>query len=656
MPRPAHVLSVLTVTLTAGTSAAQDWFELFPTNSPPGLTGHGMAYDAGNDMTVLFGGAQAGNVRVDDTWLFDGTTWTQAAPAVSPPARAGHPLAYDAARGRVVLFGGIGVGGALSDTWEWDGSTWIAATPATVPPGRLSHPLVWHPLRGTCVMHGGNGLGAGTLTDTWEWNGTDWTQIVTANWPLPLRFAADMAYDPIGGGLVLFSGYPGATSDTWYFDNVDWAQRTTLNSPTGRWDHTMATDAVRSRIVLFGGTLTADTWEFDGTDWTQRSPATLPAARYDDYLVYDTVRGQTMMFGGDYRSDTWAYKTPPEPGFAQSIPFGEGCVDEASASVYENFTPATFDLNNTWVQLVPTGNGYTVLPLPGPTPWFTPTSAALAMTDETVVMRPLGFTLNFPGGSITDIYISSNGFVRSDNDDGSAQWFDGDPARMFSGQAARWCPYWSDLNPALGGSVHFDIDPTSNAAVVTFLNVPEYNAVAATQSFQVVFDPNGTVQYRYQNAASVNQPTLVGWTPGFGSIDPGSIDLSTVGSVTTSPDKVAILQRADRRPVIGGSVDLATFPIPSSAILVATVFGLNELNPPVDLTSFGMPGCFQYTSNDAVQLNVPVGGVAAGSLAVVNNPALAGVEIKSQGAALVPGYNALGAITSNAVRHTVDVN
>ena len=134
----ARALALCSTVLVAVPATAQDWLELLPTTTPPAVTGHAMAYDAAADRTVLFGGSLAGNVRINDTWLFDGKDWAQAAPAVSPPARAGHPLAYDISRGRVVLFGGIGVGGVLSDTWEWDGTTWTAATPATVPPARLS--------------------------------------------------------------------------------------------------------------------------------------------------------------------------------------------------------------------------------------------------------------------------------------------------------------------------------------------------------------------------------------------------------------------------------------------------------------------------------------------------------------------------------------
>lgn len=631
---------------------AQNWVQMFPSNNPPGIAGHGIAYDFARDRTVMFGGATAAG-RVNATWLFDGTNWTQASPSVSPPARAGHPLAYDLGRSRVVLFGGIGIGtGALNDTWEWDGTTWTQMAPVTVPPARLSHPLVYHPGRGTCVMHGGN-ANPGTLTDTWEWNGVDWAQIVTANHPVPLRYATDMAYDPVGNGLVLFSGYPGSTQDTWYFDNVDWAQRVTTTAPPGRYDHTMTTDPIRNRVVLFGGQGPADTWEFDGNDWSLSPATTLPPARTDDYLTYDWVRGQVVMFGGAQRDDTWVYQTPAQPGFAAAIPYGEGCLQQASASVYELFAASAFDLSNTTLQFLPTSNGYAVLQ--GAPQWFTPVAPSLGLTDDSVSgPLPLGFTLSYPGGSTTDVYASSNGFVRAQAG-GNSECCNGNAAQLLAG-LPRWSGVWCDLNPSAGGSVHFDTDPANGAAYVTYLNVPEYG-LANTQTFQVAFFASGIVELRFGACSVANHTVLTGWSPGNSAQDPGSIDLSAITApVITSPDKEALRHRSSLRPVLGNSLSLTTSPLPAASIVAATVFGLTEFNPGIDLTSLGMPGCRQYASIDAAQISLPSGGVATQVFAVPTAAGLAGVEIKTQTVVLVPGVNATGAIASNGLKLTIDAN
>src|ERR1700679_2755635 len=66
-------------------------------------------------------------------------TWTQLSPATSPPARAFAAMAYDAGTNQVVLFGGQGsTNNALGDTWTWNGTTWTQLSPATSPPARSS--------------------------------------------------------------------------------------------------------------------------------------------------------------------------------------------------------------------------------------------------------------------------------------------------------------------------------------------------------------------------------------------------------------------------------------------------------------------------------------------------------------------------------------
>jgi hypothetical protein len=98
---------------------------------------------------------------------------------------------------------------------------------------------------------------------------------------IPARFNHAMAYDAARQRVVLFGG-GGTLSDTWEWDGVTWTHRTPAASPPARGGHAMAWDAARQRVVLFGGyanDFLSDTWEWDGVTWTQRTPATSPAAR-----------------------------------------------------------------------------------------------------------------------------------------------------------------------------------------------------------------------------------------------------------------------------------------------------------------------------------------------------------------------------------------
>ncbi|MFK7740781.1 MAG: kelch repeat-containing protein [Planctomycetota bacterium] len=330
-PRLSPLAAALGIaSATATLSAQTEWTFLSPANSPPALTAHSMTYYLPFNHTVLFGGI-ANGMRSSDTWIWDGTNWSQAAPTNVPPARVAHSMAYDENRATIVMFGGIDATGMLlDDTWEWNGIDWTLMTSTTPPPpARRSHPMAYLPSRGTVVLFGGVGGATGAdLNDLWEWNGIDWAQITTANAPQPRR-ATDMAYDPVNGGLLIFSGYLQA-DDTWRFDGTDWQQLTPTTSPAARYDHSMVTDTARNRIVMFAGASPSDTWEWDGSDWLQRTPASLPAPRLDTYLAYDLVREEVLMYGSVQQPEMWSYAVTDSATFTTN---GSGCAGSAGTPV-----------------------------------------------------------------------------------------------------------------------------------------------------------------------------------------------------------------------------------------------------------------------------------------------------------------------------------
>jgi hypothetical protein len=341
----------------------------------------------------------------------------------------------------------------------------------------------------------------------------------------------------------------------------------------------------------------------------------------------------------------------PTSGYATAVAYGQGCY-ERFASFYETFPNGTFDLSNTSLMLAYNGTGYTMVPVG--TGWFTPLSANLGLTDDSVSgAQNLGFTLPYPGGSTTAVYVSSNGLVwgTPSTVNGCCA---GTPATLLTNGPC-WAPNWGDLNPAAGGTVHFDVDPSGQAAYVTFLNVPEYSTTNLN-TFQVAFFASGTVEYRFQGCLQANRIALTGWSPGGGARDPGSIDLSATPTLTTRPDSTGLAMLSSARPVLGTAIQLVTGQVPAGALLGSTLLGLTEFTTGLDLSGLGMPGCRQYTSIDASAVWVPAGGSGSTPATFPNNPALAGVQIKAQGIALVPGANPVGVQSSNGLRLTLDVN
>jgi hypothetical protein len=87
------------------------------------------------------------------------------------------------------------------------------------------------------------------------------------------------------------------------------------SGPKARAGHAVTYDAVRNRIVLFGGdslagSLFGDRWEWNGESWAQVQDIG-PSARAFHALAYDRSRGRSVLFGrrmGSARlGDTWEW-------------------------------------------------------------------------------------------------------------------------------------------------------------------------------------------------------------------------------------------------------------------------------------------------------------------------------------------------------------
>ena len=337
----------------------------------------------------------------------------------------------------------------------------------------------------------------------------------------------------------------------------------------------------------------------------------------------------------------------PGAGYAYSSAYGDGCVQQY-ASFQESY--ASCDLSNTSLTMQNIGTGYVCLP--GTTPLYVPTSAPVAFGDDVVVPFSLGWTLPYPGGTTTDLYVSSNGFVHgaANTNSGCCSFL----STLFLTNGPCWSAKWRDLNPGAGGSVYLDTDPTTGTAYVTFDSVPDYGTTNLN-TFQYAFNANGTVELRFGTMAPTTGTT--GWSPGANNLLPPSIDISAQAVIITEAADVSpITHNASARPVIGTTFALNTNNVPASSVIGATLFGLTQINPGLDLTSIGMPGCYQYVSIDASQVWLAAGGVGSTNFSIPNVAGLAGVEIKTQGAALVPGINALGALTTNGMKHVIDIN
>lgn len=318
---------------------------------PASRSYHALAYDAGADRIVLFGGwVEDSN---GETWTYDLETneWAQMNPTAPPPARDSHAMAYDSQSRRVILFGGVsGFPGLVrNDTWAYDYATdlWTNMAPAGGPSPRIGARMVYSVELDRIVLFGGHDGQCHGDTWTYDFESNVWTEMTPASSPAPRAWQA-FAYDIESRRIVLFGGdrncMPGSPfGDTWTYDIVSnsWQNLNPAESPTARAHGSVAYDRGSDRIVLFGGSEGPDethAYDVNANVWARVTPTPRPSGRMAHAMAYDEQSDRVVLFGGSWPpglvtdpsvvnvNDTWSYDvdsnawtqldpppTPPSP-------------------------------------------------------------------------------------------------------------------------------------------------------------------------------------------------------------------------------------------------------------------------------------------------------------------------------------------------------
>ncbi len=357
-------------------------------------------------------------------------------------------------------------------------------------------------------------------------------------------------------------------------------------------------------------------------------------------------------------------------GFADKVRFGAGCYDDYN-SFFEHFqTTPSIDLSNSGMRMLDTGTRYVVVP--SVAALLDPTRAGSAATnlgliDDSETSVTLSAPMPVPGGTTTTLNVCSNGHV-STVSNGAAFDYTPTPGEMLNWANTTWA-VWRDMIPNAAGNVWFE--EVGGKAYITWYNVVGYvGQVAGTtpSTFQLQFElATGSVDFVF---GSLDTTSVSGWAGGEGWVvgfSPGGISSVTTPGTDLSvavpqsflvprAELLALAHDGSARPVIGTVCSLDTANVPANCLLGATLLGLAGLNPGIPLDGLGLPGCFLHVTIDASHIWLPAGGVGSTLFAIPNDPGLAGLEMNSQGAALVPGVNAAGAATSNGLKLTLDVN
>ncbi|MFN8588704.1 MAG: kelch repeat-containing protein [Candidatus Eisenbacteria bacterium] len=264
------------------------WVPLSPTGTPPvARTNASAVYDAANNRMIVYGGDDGASTTFVDAWVLtnaNGTggtpAWLALSPGGAPAARSAHGAAYDAANNLMIVFGGTtspaACGGALADVWTLANANGLGGAPAwtalaptgTAPSARafagVAYDAATHRLLVTggddgCgvanaesfVLDDGNGIGAPA-----------WSMLAPASAPTAGWSRARFAYDPSLDRVDAFGGVIGGayTDTSWTLTSAssgaspDWFRRNFYGTrPTARAQHSMVMATNGHVAIAFGG-------------------------------------------------------------------------------------------------------------------------------------------------------------------------------------------------------------------------------------------------------------------------------------------------------------------------------------------------------------------------------------------------------------------
>jgi hypothetical protein len=283
-----------------------------------------------NGYPSELGAVQAASLG--DTWAYDfeNDTWTDLAPPIHPAPRSQMAMAYDAGSDKVVLYGGAAGGIGPHDTWTYDyaQNNWtFMNTPDPAPPQAQIWTAAYDPSLGATVIFGGFAQNGGGTDTTWSYDSQDnrWSRTATSVHP-PASDGVQMTYDSVNNRTVVFGGYSWAPqktrADLWWLDltTMNWTEQPQADPPEDRVGAAFAFDSQTGAALLFGGIryTEGDPGCFDMVEWT--------------------VLGSWSVF--DAASNAWAPMGKPPPPSGVHLSVGAADPHRGRADVDVSWTTA----------------------------------------------------------------------------------------------------------------------------------------------------------------------------------------------------------------------------------------------------------------------------------------------------------------------------
>jgi thrombospondin type 3 repeat protein len=229
------------------------WRSYADPGAPEARHDHRMAYDPARGRVVLFGGVRVTDgLTLADHWEYDASShaWSRLDEAINPGPRSDFALAYDAGQQALVLFGGMRPGRpALGDTWVYAGGVWRLTPSPLSPSPRAGAVVAYDAFHQVTIVAGGRDASGHTLNDTWEFDGIAW-QPADYRGNLPPIAGVFAGFDRTRRQTLVMGGStPGAVRP---YDGAAWSVLPTLTPPPELDPLVTAVDDARRVLVAFG--------------------------------------------------------------------------------------------------------------------------------------------------------------------------------------------------------------------------------------------------------------------------------------------------------------------------------------------------------------------------------------------------------------------
>ena len=262
------IISLVVLWIAVESAMGQD--HKIDTISPSPRSGFSMVYDQSNETVVLFGGQEASDQKLNDTWIWkhsQGWKNLYADEKSNPSPRLNASMSYNPNLKGVVLFGGLTDTGCSNELWLFKDGMWKRVDQEKKPPARQLGTMVFNPNESKLVLFGGKDDKNNRLGDTWIYADGQWKELGKEAEKPSARSSHCMIYSPNELGVLLYGGYDGnSLGDAWLLKENQWERTEDIDGPE-RLHSALTFDEVSKKLFLFGG--------FGDT------------GRTDDHIIYD---------------------------------------------------------------------------------------------------------------------------------------------------------------------------------------------------------------------------------------------------------------------------------------------------------------------------------------------------------------------------------